>query len=78
MTGFEQASAEPLATIRGNLLAGLDAVAATIKDGTFTTVGHRGAAPPSQSGHLTLLLLESVEAELTRRGASSGASMALP
>ena len=67
MTGFEQASTATLMTIRSNLLSGLDAVAATLADGTFTTVGIKGTAPPSQSGQLTLALLAGVDAELARR-----------
>lgn len=50
MSGFEQASTSTLLIIRGNLLCGLDAVAASLRDGTFEVVGERGAAPPSQLG----------------------------
>lgn len=39
-------------------------------DGTFETVGVKGAAPPSQSGHITLALLAGVEAELAARAAA--------
>lgn len=67
MTGFEDASTATLTTIRTNLLAGLDRVAASIADGTFHDVGPKGAAPPAQSGHLTLALLAGVTDELERR-----------
>lgn len=67
MTGFEQADTETLLIIRGNLLRGLEKVAATIADGTFETVGPKGAAPPSQSGQTTLALLTGIEAELESR-----------
>lgn len=67
MTGFEQASTATLAAIAGNLRRGLDEVAARIAAGTFDTVGPKGSAPPSQSGQLTLALLDGVEAELATR-----------
>ena len=55
--GFAAAPTETLRLIRGNLLAGLDRVAATIEAGTFHDVGPKGAAPPAESGNLTLALL---------------------
>jgi hypothetical protein len=67
VTGFEQASTETLMKIRANLLCGLDAVAATLADGTFTVAGAKGSAPPSQSGQTTLALLAGVDAELESR-----------
>jgi hypothetical protein len=67
VNGFEQADTAVLLTIRGNLLGGLDRVAETIADGSFETVGPKGAAPPSQSGQTTLMLLAGLEAELARR-----------
>lgn len=67
MTGFENADPKVLAVIRDNLLVGLGTVAESLEDGTFTTVGERGAAPPSQSGQTTLMLLRGIEAELERR-----------
>ena len=67
MTGFAAADTATLTTIRTNLLAGLDQVAASIQAGTFHTVGPKGSAPPSQSGHLTMALLNGVNAELARR-----------
>lgn len=67
MTGFEHASDATLKTLRDNLLAGLDAVAATVDAGTFHMPGPKGSAPPAQSGHLTLALLDGVEAELAAR-----------
>lgn len=67
MDGFANADTATLRTIRGNLLAGLTLVAGTIEAGTFHAVGPKGAAPPSQAGHLTLALLYGVNAELERR-----------
>lgn len=68
MSGFEGTSTETLTVIAGNLRRGLDVVADRIAAGTFHTVGAKGAAPPSQSGQLTLALLDGVQAELARRG----------
>lgn len=67
MSGFEEASTETLTVIAANLRAGLDVVAEHLAAGTFHAVGPHGAAPPSQSGSLTLALLDGVEAELSRR-----------
>lgn len=67
MTGFEQADTATLTAIRDNLLDGLTKVAATLADGTFEVPGVRGAAPPSQSGQTTLMLLAGIEAELDVR-----------
>lgn len=67
-------AAETLTVIRGNLLAGLERVADEVAAGTFHDVGPKGAAPPSQSGHLTLALLEGVEAELADRLAGTAGS----
>jgi hypothetical protein len=72
VTGFEQASIETLTVIRDNLVRGLDEVAAALADGTFETVGPKGAAPPSQSGQTTLALLAGIDAELESRVSSSG------
>ncbi len=67
MNGFEKASTETLTVIRDNLRLGLTAVAEAIADGSFETPGVKGAAPPSQSGQTTLMLLAGIEAELTER-----------
>lgn len=67
MTGFEGASTATLTVVAANLRRGLDEVAGRITAGTFHTVGAKGAAPPSQSGQLTLALLTGVEAELAAR-----------
>lgn len=67
VTGFEQASTETLTVIAANLRRGLALVADRITAGTFHTVGPKGAAPPAQSGHLTLALLDGVLAELAAR-----------
>lgn len=66
MTGFEGASTAALRTIQQDLLGGLDVVVAHLAAGTFHTCGPQGAAPPSQSGRLTLALLAGVTAELAR------------
>lgn len=71
MTGFESASTVALRAIRRNLLDGLDTVAGHLAAGTFHTCGPKGAAPPSQSGRLTLALLDGVTAELETRGATA-------
>lgn len=67
MTGFERASTATLTTIRGNLLRGLDKVAASLDDGTFHTVGPKGEAPPAESGQTTLALLGQINAVLAGR-----------
>jgi hypothetical protein len=72
MTGFEQASTAALLVIRGNLLRGLDEVAASLEDNSFHIVGVKGEASPSQSGQTTLALLAGVDAELLERDGRSG------
>jgi hypothetical protein len=67
VTGFAAAPTAALEAVRGNLLAGLDRVTASLDDGTFAACGPKGAAPPAQSGHLTLALLAGVDAELGTR-----------
>ncbi|MCW6008714.1 hypothetical protein K1W54_29835 [Micromonospora sp. CPCC 205371] len=67
MTGFEHTSLATLHTLRRNLLRGLDNVAASLADDTFHRCGPKGSAPPAQSGHLTLALLDGVNAELATR-----------
>ncbi len=67
MNGLEQASTEALLGIQGNLLKGLGIVAEHLDAGTFNKSVKEGAAPPSQSGWLTLMLLMSVEDELESR-----------
>jgi hypothetical protein len=67
VSGFDRCDTDTLHVVRGSLLAGLDKVAASIDAGTFHDVGPKGAAPPSQSGNLTLALLVGVNQELDRR-----------
>lgn len=67
MTGFESASTATLKVVERNLQTGLTLVADSLANGTFHEVGSKGAAPPAQSGHLTLALLAAVTAELDRR-----------
>lgn len=50
-----------------NLKGGLDEIDKTVKNGTFHKVGHKGAAPPSQSGQMTLWFALAVDHELTKR-----------
>lgn len=50
-----------------NLRKGLDEVNKSLQNGTFHKVGPKGAAPPSQSGQLTLAFALAVHAELSRR-----------
>lgn len=66
-TGLGHVPTAALEEVRANLLAGLDVVAARIEAGTFHTVGLKGAAPPAQSGQLTLALLRLVDTELASR-----------
>lgn len=67
---FSKYKTETLLTIRGLLLQGLTEVDKAIVAGTFSTVGQKGAAPPSQSGQTTLVLLLKIQEELTGRGHS--------
>jgi hypothetical protein len=67
MSGFEDNSTETLLEIQNNLLNGLSTVAKHIEAGTFTVSKKEGAAPPSQSGNLTLIFLLRVEDELENR-----------
>ncbi len=65
--GFEEADTETLLLIQSNLFDGLAAVAKHFEAGTAEIPKKEGAAPPSQSGWLTLTLLVSVEDELEAR-----------
>lgn len=65
--GFEETSTEALLVVQGNLLQGLAVVAKYFEDGTAEISKKEGAAPPSQSGWLTLILLLEVEDELEAR-----------
>ncbi len=67
MDGLAKVSTHTLHKVRRNLLCGLDLVAAHAEAGTLHQAGPKGAAPPIQSGQLTLLLLLGVDAELARR-----------
>lgn len=67
-SGFSSKSTETLLKTRENLLRGLDEVAKSLARGTFNTPGEKGAAPPSQSGLLTLGILLAVQEVLTERG----------
>lgn len=67
MSGFETATTDTLIAIRSNLLTGLERVEQAIADGTFTTVGPKGSAPPSQSGQTTLALLIALDEEIATR-----------
>jgi hypothetical protein len=67
-SAFSKYTDETLLTTRKNLLRGLEKVSSTIEAGSFHTVGPKGAAPPSQSGQLTVALLLAVQEELGSRG----------
>jgi hypothetical protein len=67
LTGWERYTTAVLETTRARLLSGLDRVAEHIDAGTQGKIGPKGEAPAIQSGHLTLILLTGVDAELARR-----------
>jgi hypothetical protein len=67
MRDFENATTAALLVIQENLLHGLAIVAQHHEAGTFNVSAKVGAAPPSQSGNLTLSLLLGVEDELEAR-----------
>lgn len=67
MTGHEDVSTEVLLVIQSNLLKGLGIVAEHLAAGTFEVSKKEGAAPPSQSGCLTVILLLGIEDELEAR-----------
>jgi hypothetical protein len=67
LTGWERYTTAVLETTRARLLSGLDLVAGHVDAGTQHVIGHKGEAPPTQSGWLTLILLDGVDAELARR-----------
>lgn len=72
MSSFADSSTETLLVLRSNLRAGLNVIASHIKAGTFHQSAKPGAAPPSQAGQLTVVLLEQVDAELARRTNAEG------
>jgi hypothetical protein len=66
-TGWNTVSTETLELLRNNLIQGLKKVAAHIAAGTFEEIPPGKSSPPSQSGQLTLALLNEIEAELADR-----------
>lgn len=64
---FTNTPTDTLLAVWENLLEGLDKVSKSLENETFHTVGKKGAAPPSQSGHITLWFAIAVDAELSRR-----------
>ena len=66
-TGHEDADTEVLLALRDNLVSGLQVVAGHFERGTAEISKKEGAAPPSQSGWLTLILLLGIEDELETR-----------
>jgi len=66
-TGHEDADTDTLMAIRQNLVNGLKVVAEHFQKGTQNVSKKEGAAPPSQSGWLTLILLVGIEDELEAR-----------
>lgn len=71
MTGFEKYSDKVLLQVQANLLQGLDKVSTALSDGSFHTLGSKGEASPSQSGHTTIGFLAMVSLELAKRGLPS-------
>lgn len=65
---FSKSDTKTLLKTWTNLKKGLDEVDKSLKKGTFKTVGQKGAAPPSQSGQITLWFALAVDTELTKRG----------
>ena len=65
---FTNTDTKTLLKVWENIKGGLDKVAKSIDDGSFNTVGTKGAAPPSQSGQTTLWFAVAVDTELTKRG----------
>lgn len=70
-TSFERYTDEVLLKVHANLLQGIDRVSASLLDGSFKTLGPKGEASPSQSGHLSLAFLALVSLELAKRGLPS-------
>jgi hypothetical protein len=64
---FADQPTEVLLALRSNLRRGLDLVAGHAAAGTLHAIPPGGSTPPAQSGWLTLVLLEQVEAELAAR-----------
>ena len=67
MNGHEDVSTETLLVLQENLLNGLATVAKNLETGTFEVPKKAGAAPPSQSGWLSVTLLLGIEDELEAR-----------
>lgn len=67
MTGLDRTSTTTLNVIRLNLHHGLRQVLEHQRAGTLSRVGPKGAAPPIESGALTLSLLIAVDEELAHR-----------
>jgi len=67
MRPFEPYETEVLEIIKGNLLRGLDRVAESLDDGTFTKSHSKGSAPISETGFVTLGLLQGIQEELAFR-----------
>jgi hypothetical protein len=65
---FSKTKTDTLLKTWKNLKKGLDEVDKCLQNGSFHTVGEKGAAPPSQSGQTTLWFSLAVSAELTKRG----------
>lgn len=65
---FSKTKTKTLLVTWNNLKKGLDEVDKTIQNGTFTKVGHKGAAPASQAGQTTLWFAIAVDNELNARG----------
>lgn len=66
-TGFGATPTAILLAVQDNLVAGMGQVVASLNDGTFIQCGPKGAAPPAESGQLTLALLDGIRRELAGR-----------
>ncbi|TYC01677.1 hypothetical protein FXF53_11480 [Micromonospora sp. WP24] len=71
MNGFENTSTETLTVITEKPSRRPGHCGRADRGGIFHTAGAKGAAPPAQSGQLTLALLDKVTAELARGNATS-------
>jgi len=58
---------ETLQLLHDNLRQGLRLVAEHIDAGTFNAITPGKSSPPSESGQITMMLFNAVEAELARR-----------
>lgn len=65
--GFAEADRETLLAVRGNLLRGLDTLAAHVRADTLHVVPKGASTPPAASGWLMVVLLEDLTAQVCER-----------